>query len=173
MFTLVRLSIIFLILGIQLLPGQPASATQSYNNAWGKVTFETPLPLSPPMDIGIDAVTLSSPTMEIILVAVTKEMQEAFGNNDGDILEYIKTTFFAVSGPPTATVDRTFLGKKYTGEKHAATIPQPKILEIHLLTLKSGDKLALVMSHGNSLSDDDAEKVAAMIAATLKEGPSS
>lgn len=173
MLSLVRVSIIFQILGFLLLPGHPVLATQSYNNTWGKVTFQTPITLSPPMDIGIDAVTLTSPTVEITLVAVAKEMQEAFGNSDGDILEYIKTTFIAVSGPPQTTVERIFLGKKYTGEKHTATIPQPKSLELHLLSLKSGDKLALIISHDNSISEDEAEKVAVMIAATLKEGTNS
>jgi hypothetical protein len=148
------------------------AAAEAFANAWGKVTFQTPMALSPPMDIGIDAVSLSSPAMEITLVSVAKEMQEAFANNDKDILDYLKTTFFAVSGPAATTVERIFLGKKYLGEKHVATISQPRSLEIHLLTLKSGEKLALVMSHDNSISEDEAEKVAAMIAATLKEGPS-
>jgi hypothetical protein len=158
-----------LLCALGLLPSSFAAA-QGFPNAWGKVTFQTPVALSPPMDIGIDAVTLSSPSMEITLVAVAKEMQEAFGNSDGDILEYIKTTLLSVSGPPQATVDRTFLAKNSTGEKYATTIPQPKSLELHLLTLKSGDKLALIISHDNSISEDEAEKVAAMIAATLKEG---
>lgn len=149
------------------------AAAEGFANAWRTITFQTPVALSPPMDIGIDAVTLSSPAMEVTLVAVAKEMQEAFGNSDGEILEYIKTTLLSVSGPPQATLARTFFAKKSTGEKYAATIPQPKSLEIHLLPLKSGDKLALIMSHDNSVSEDEAEKVAAMIAATFKEGPSS
>jgi len=173
------LTVVLPIICLASLALPPLAAGQDMVNAWGKVTFHTPLAFSPPVEIGLEAVSLLHPagsdlgtaTMEITLIAVPKEMQESFGNNDEDIVAYVKTTFLALTDPAQATIRRDFGGKPCTGEKHATTFPRPRNLEIYLLPLSDGDKLLVALSRYQGMREEDMEKVATMIAATLREAP--
>jgi len=158
---------------------QPATCTETFTNTWWKVAFETPVAFSPPKEIGLDAVSLLHPpdsglgkaSMEIVLIAVPKEMQEAFNSNDAEILNYIKQTFLALNSPAKAKVERTFLGTQSAGERHATTIPKNKSIEVYQLTLADGDKIALAFVRDAVMTEDAAEKVGALVASTFKEVP--
>lgn len=173
------LTVVLPIICLAGLAHPPLAAGQALVNAWGKVTFQTPLEFSPPVEIGLDAVSLLHPagsdlgtaTMEITLIAVPKEMQESFGNNDDDVLAYVKTTFLALTDPAEATMRRDFGGKASTGEKHATTFPRPRNLEIYLLPLSDGDKLVVALSRYQGVREEEMGKVASMISATLREAP--
>ncbi len=159
---------------------QPASSyAATHTNTWWKVSFDTPVSFSSPKEIGVDAVSLLHPPdsglgkagMEIVLIAVPKEMQEAFNDNDTEILNYVKTTFLAVNGPAKEKVTRSFLGTKSAGERHTTTIPQSKSIDVYLLTLADGDKVALAFVRGAAMTEDAAERIGALVASTLKEVP--
>ena len=171
-----------LILGVIFLMLTPAGSawsadTFSYN--WWKVSFETPMAFSGPSEIGLDAVALASPPdsepgrgrLEITLVAVPKVMQEAMGNNDGDILAYVKSTFLGTAKPAESTVERSFLGQTIKGEAQKLTIPRPGALEVFLITLSDGDKAAVGLSRSSETPPEEAEAVMEMMARTLKEIP--
>jgi hypothetical protein len=168
-----------LIISALIISIQSASCAETFANTWWKVAFDTPVVFSSPKEIGLDAVSLLHPKdsgpgkagMEIVLIAVPKEMQGAFNNNDTEILGYIKTTFLALNSPAKDKVERAFFRKKSAGERHATTIPQNKSIEVYLLTLADGDKVALAFIRDAAMTGDAAEKIWAMVSSTFKEVP--
>ena len=159
-----------------LLPGT-ASSSEKHVNSWWKIAFDTPMVFSHPRETGLEAASFLYPPdsglgkagMEITLVAVPKEMQEAFAGNDTEILEYVKTTFLALSGPAKAKTERKFLGKICRGESHIATIPRNTVAEVYLFSLTDGDKVAVGFVRDGAMSENTAEKIMATAAGTLKE----
>lgn len=159
-----------------LLPGA-ASSSEKHANTWWKIAFDTPMRFSPPRETGLEAASFLYPPdsglgkagMEISVVAVPKEMQEAFADNDTEIFEYVKTTFFALSGPAKAKTERTFLGKMCSGESHSATIPKNTVAEVYLFPLADGDKVAVGFVRDGTMPENTAEKIMATVAGSLKE----
>jgi len=155
----------------------PISAAETGDIQWGKVSFKTPVPFSPPQKAGLDAVVLLHPPesglgkgqMEITLVAVSKDMQESMGNKDTEILSYVKATFLASAKPATKSVERSFLGRKVVGEAQASSIPKKVELELYLIPLTDGDKVAVGFTRDIAMSKEKAESIVNMVAQSFKE----
>jgi hypothetical protein len=169
---------IFILFFITLFPATgSASSSEKYSSTWWKIAFDTPMRFSPPRETGLEAASFLYPPdsslgkagMEISVVAVPKEMQEAFANNDTEILEYVKTTFLALSGPAKAKTERKFLGKICSGESHSVTVPKNTVAEVYLLSLADGDKVAVGFVRDGAMPENTAEKIMATVAGSLKE----
>ena len=98
-------------------------------------------------------------------------MQESFGNNDAEIMNYVKTTFLATSQPAEKKVERTFLGAKVAGEAQSNTIPKKTELELYLVTLSDGDKIAVGFTRDAAMAPEAAEGIVDLAARTFKEVP--
>jgi hypothetical protein len=107
--------------------------------------------------------------MEITLVSVPKDMQESMGNKDADILSYVKATFLASTLPATKSVERSFLGRKVVGEAQSSSIPAPGELELYLIPLSDGDKVAVGFKRDNAMPKEKAESVINTVAQSFKE----
>ncbi|MFH0783062.1 MAG: hypothetical protein V2B20_14090 [Pseudomonadota bacterium] len=158
----------------------PGMAAEMFSSTWWKIAFNSPVPFSPPQEIGMDAVALLYPAqsnlgqaqLEISLIALPKEMQESFANNDAEIVNYVKGTFLASTTASEKTAVRTFLGKKVVGEIQATSIPKSSTLEVYLIPLADGDKIAVAFARDASMANDEAEKIIEMVASSFKEVPS-
>jgi hypothetical protein len=147
------------------------------DHTWWKISFQTPLAFSSPEKIGLDAAALNHPPesglgkaqMEITLVGVPKGMAESLGNKDAEILNYVKATFLGAATPATKKVERTFFGKKVAGEAQDTTIPKKGELEIYLIPLSDGDKVALGFVRDAQFPKDKADGVIKAVAQSLKE----
>jgi hypothetical protein len=157
----------------------PVLGADTFPCTWWKVAFEAPVAFSPPQEIGMDAVALLHPPdsalgkaqMEIALVGVPKEMQESFGNNDTELMNYLKTTFMATGEPAEKKVERTFLGAKVVGDAQSNTIPKETWLELYLVTLSDGDKIAVGFTRDAAMPQEAAESIVDLAARTFKEVP--
>jgi hypothetical protein len=146
--------------------GDPTFAVEVHG-----LKFASPVAYSAPASAGTDALLLVHPAdakpggekMSLTAIAFPKDC----GMSDAEILEYAATTFLATStsGKP---VERTFLGKKATGQSLEKTIPAPARAEVYVVTKENGDKVFLGFVFSPSFAKE-AEKAIADAAATLKE----
>jgi hypothetical protein len=167
---------LLLILSLSLFTVQFSGAAAN-EHTWWKIGFQTPVAFSSPEKIGLNAAALNHPPesglgkaqMEITLVGVPKGMAEGLGNKDDEILKYVKTTFLGTAIPAAKKVERTFLGKKVAGEAQSTTIPKKGELEIYLIPLSDGDKVAVGFVRDAQFPQDKAEGVINTVAQSLKE----
>jgi hypothetical protein len=144
---------------------------------WWKISFQAPVALSGPEKIGLDAVALMYPAesklgqgqLEITLVAVPNDMQEGMGNNNAEIVNYVKATFLGSATPGTKKVERSFLGKKIAGEGQTTSIPKKMELELFLIPLADGDKVAVGFKRDAAWPQEKAEDILKIVAQTFKE----
>jgi len=159
--------------------GSTAWGAEVFKHSWGKVAFETPVDFSKPEEIGMGAVALTSPSdspqgkgnLVITLVYVPKDMQESMGNNPAAVMTYVKSTYLGTAKPAQRAKDITFLGQVVKGEVQAMTIPKPGELEVYLVRLSGGDKVAVALARGQDIPAAEAAKVMGMVAKTFKESP--
>lgn len=146
-------------------------------NRWGKISFKTPIAFSKPEKIGLDAVALIAPPgaglgkgkIELTLATFSKEMKTGSGFKDDELGGYFRTTFLGAAPKGDKTVQRTFMGRSYTGDIQQSTIPKKIIIESYVINLKGGNSLGIAVSGDAGLPSGEIEKVIAMIAGTLRE----
>jgi len=147
-----------------------------FHTRWRSVSFETPTALSPPREIGLDAVTVTDPpdathgkaAAEIILVAIPDGMRQDLGNSDSEILSYVKSTFLGTSGQADKAVKRAFLGRMLVGELLTPKIPEPREVEVYLVPL-AGESVAVAFCRGVSITRQQFDALIEMAARTLRE----
>ncbi len=152
---------------------------QTYSYSWWKVSFDTPISFSGPIEIGIGAVTLVHPSdsepgqagIEITLVSVPKDLQQSFENDESEILTFVKSTFLGTFKPADENFERTFLGKKIVGSLQDITIPHRGQLEMYLVPLSDGDMIAVALMHSAETPKQTAREVIEMVAASMQEIP--
>jgi len=153
------------------------SGAETSERKWEKVSFKTPVAFSSPQKIGLDAVALVHPPesglgkgqLEITLVAIPKDMQESMGNKDAEIMSYVKATFLASTLPAAKSVERSFLGRKVVGEAQSSSIPKPGEMELYLIPLSDGDKVAVGFKRDSSMPKEKAESIMNTVAQSFKE----
>jgi hypothetical protein len=153
------------------------SGAETSEHKWEKISFKTPVAFSSPQKVGLDAAVLIHPPesglgkgqMEITLVAVPKDMQESLGNKDAEILSYVKATFLASTMPAAKAVERSFLGRKVVGEAQSSSIPKPGELELYLIPLADGDKVAVGFKRDRAMPKEKAESIMNTVAQSFKE----
>jgi hypothetical protein len=153
------------------------SGADKGDHKWGKIGFQTPLAFSDPEKLGLDAVVMVHPPesgpgkgqMEIILVAVPKDLKESLGNKDEETMKYVKGTFLASTLPATRSPERSFLGKKVVGEGQAVSIPKKGELEFYLVPLADGDQVAVAFKWDAAFPKDKADSVITKVAQSFKE----
>jgi hypothetical protein len=153
------------------------SGAENADHKWWKIGFQVPVAFSTPQKVGMDAAAMVHPPesglgkgqMEITLVEVPKDMQASFGNQDAEILTYVKATFLGATAPAARSVERTFLGKKVVGAAQSTSIPKPGELEIYLIPLSGGDKVAVAFSRDAAFAKDRADRIIAAVAQSFKE----
>jgi hypothetical protein len=167
---------VMIVLLLALVTVQISGAEPGVQN-WWKVSFKAPVAFSSPQKFGLDAVALVHPPesglgkgqMEITLVAVPKDMQESFGNKDAEILSYVKATFLGSTLPAAKSVERSFLGRKVAGEAQTVSIPKQSELELYLIPLSDGDKVAVGFTRDVAMPKDKAESIINTVAQSFKE----
>lgn len=155
----------------------PAWSADTFSHKWWRVSFDTPIPFSEPIRLGMGAVALVSPpdsglgqgNLEITLAAVPKDLQESMGNNEKEILAFIKGTFLGTNNPAEGSAERSFMGQTNKGDVQKTSLPKPGELEIYLIALSDGDKVAVGLTRDLNTPDKEAKKVMDMIAKTFKE----
>jgi hypothetical protein len=166
----------WVVVGLLSVCGTVAGGDAEEQSALG-VRFATPVPFSAPESIGMGAVALSHPpdagpgevACEIVLCHMPAAMREAMGGEDGSLLEYAKSTFLGTSRPAEGSVERVILGAPSTGQTLSSKIPRPGRLEVHLVPLADGARLAVAVRTFGDASADLGETVMATLAGSLAE----
>ena len=167
--------LVMVMLMMTLVPS--AWGEDTVSRTWWRVGFETTTAFSEPVELGPDAASLVNPPesqpgqarLEITLVAVPKDLVESLGNNDSEVFAFVKSTFFGTANPADSTVERSFMGKTARGELQKTTIPKPGELEIYLVPLSNGDKVAVGLTRAQDTPVEEAKQVMDLLSQTLKE----
>lgn len=118
------------------------------NHALG-VTFDAPLPLSAPVEVGVRAYSFLSPPeadlassrLEVMVHTLPAEVAAQMRAEGVDPYANAKTVYLGISLPAPGTVKRTLLGRESVGEFY------PKIrndaVECHWAKLPDGSELLL------------------------------
>lgn len=146
----------------------PAAKKEAFVQSWKSLSLSTPVRFSAPTKVGLDAVALLHPaaakladaTFSITLVELSAAMQKEMGLDEAGLLDYVKTTFLGTSLPATGHKERTILGRTSKGALLAQTIPRPSRIELHLVPLAGGARLALAFRHDEAMP---AAEVAAIV----------
>jgi hypothetical protein len=154
-----------------------AVAAGTFHTSWRTVSFDTPIEMSPPVEIGLDAVTVTDPPdaphgkalMEITLVAIPKDLREGLGNSDSEVLKYVTSTFLGTSKPAAKAVERSFLGRPAVGELLFSKIPAPREIELYLVHLSDGESVAVAFCRGLDVSRERFVVLVEMAARTFRE----
>lgn len=158
------------------LAAQGVSA-QTMEQTWGKISFQTALPFSPPLEIGLDAVALIHPPesgmgeeqMEITLARVSQVVQENMNNNDEEVIAYIKTTFFGLTDPASTSVVRIFQGQQITGQSQSIDFPNDAELEYFLVPLADGSKIFVAFKWALNFSREQVEEIISAVSLSFRE----
>lgn len=157
----------------------PSQAAERFSHQWWRVGFETPLPFSEPIRLGLGAVSLVNPPekglgqglLEITLVAVPKDLQDSMGGDRGEILTFVKATFLGTDKPAESDITRSFMGQTVTGGIQKTTLPKAGELEIHLVALSDGDQVAVGLTRDAQVPVEEARRTMEMLAQTFRELP--
>ena len=125
----------------------------------------------------MDAVALSHPAgaspdevlCELVLCRVSPAMREAMGADDGAVLEYVKSTFLGTARAGEGSAERELLGVPSVGQTLATRIPRPGRLEVHLVALADGARLAVAVRSYEDAPPDLGDGVMATLASSLAE----
>ncbi len=156
-----------------------ARGADTFSHKWWRVGFDTPITFSEPIKLGLDAAALVNPPesgpgqgrLEITLAAVPKDLQESMGNNEKEILAFVKGTFLGTTNSPESNAERSFLGRTCKGDVQKTNLPKPGELEIYLVPLANGDKVAVGLTRDLNTPAEDSRRVLDMVARTFKEIP--
>lgn len=141
------------------------------------LTFQIPLKLSPPVKAGLDATSFFFPDkaefgkekFEMMLVFLDMNMIESSGMDDGELLQYVKSTYLGTTKKADRNVERKALGKMVQGEWQKTSIPRKATLEIYLVPLKDGSRLAAAFRSYEGMNDKESEKMIKAFFDTLTE----
>jgi hypothetical protein len=81
----------------------------------------------------------------------------------------VKATFLGATTPATKSVERSFLGRKVVGEAQSTSIPKKGELELYLIPLSDGDKLAIAFTRDAAFAKEKADSIISAVAQSLKE----
>lgn len=159
-----------------IIPGA-SPAAQSNRYELFTLHFETPVTFSTPEKCGLDAFSLFYPAgtkpggreMEITLVLFRRGSLEAHKTTEGDLVNYVKSTFLGAPAVSGESVYRTWLGEKTMGERFETSIPKPSITEIFPLTLKDKSVVVVSFKFGKEMKEKLAESIISRVAETLRE----
>jgi hypothetical protein len=140
------------------------------------VSFQIPQGFSKPEKSGVDSYSLTLPAtakpggeqMTIVLVAITKEMQESSKMTDQETVNYVKAVFLGAGETKGKTKKRSFLGKPVEGEVMETSIPTPSVTELYMLKLSGKGKLAVAFKYDKKMGASKAEEVMTLVSRTLK-----
>ena len=166
------LGIVGILLGVCAGPGW--AENKSYT--WKNVGFQSPVEFSGPEKLGMGAVFFTHPPnaapkqakFEITLVLIKAQQIQAMGMDEAGLLAYVKSTYLGTAKPAEGHKERTINGSPVKGEVLSKKIPKSSSLELYLIPLPDGGKLALGFTACASLAKDEAEKIAGAVAESIK-----
>lgn len=169
--------LVYLSLSMLLISAGFLAAENRYPVAVAGVTLETPVPFSQSSSIGLDAYSAFYPAgakpgakeFEITFVFFSVQMQGDTGFSGREMLDYARSIFLGMGRPANESKTRVLAGKETKGDIDSTSIPHPAQLEIYLLSLTDGRKLALAFKASAAMDKSQAEKIIAAAAQTFAE----
>ncbi|MCU0528553.1 MAG: hypothetical protein MUD04_03465 [Cyanobium sp. Prado107] len=143
--------------------------------------FRSPLPLSAPRTVGLDALLVAHPPeatggeerFSLTAVRFPPEVTDTkAGMTPAELREYVTVTFLAGQRQDGTPVQRQILGRPVQGETFTTPVPAPSLGEVFVLRRSDGDSVVL----GFKLRQDWAEQGRQLITAittSLREGEAS
>jgi hypothetical protein len=143
--------------------------------------FRSPLPLSAPQAVGVNALEVAHPPdrkpgEELFSLTALRFPPEATDTKAGmtpaELREYVKVVFLAGGSSDGQPVRRRLLGRWVEGEAFTTAIPAPSVGEVFVLRRRDGNSVVL----GFKMREEWREQGGALIdaiTATLREGESS
>lgn len=153
-----------------------ASSAEIYDYSVNGLAFKLHLKFSAPIKSGMDAYTFSYPDapgtggekFEITLVFMDKDMIDSLNMTENEQYMYVKSVYFGTSDDADKKIERTFMGTKITGEYLECSIPRESTLELFIIPLKNGGKLAAGFKKYD-LDKEASEKIIDEFANSLSE----
>lgn len=158
-------------------PAATVKTDKSYTYEALNFTFQSPVELQI-KDVGAEpgtAVSAGIPgdngklKFNAVFTVIDDATRQAL--NKEQALQNAKTTYLGVSKPATERFARTFFGRRTPGDKQTTTIPTASTVESYLVETPSDQWLFVGIKYQNAMSSEEAEKIIASIAETLKENP--
>jgi hypothetical protein len=137
-------------------------------------TFSTSQPLAGPIEAGLDAIGFSlsgsnSELMYMVFALFPPEMQENFGSDNAQLIDYFKSTFMATSKPSSSTKKRKIGQIESMGEIVKSSIPVPSEIEIHLIDHSNENKICIGFKSFSELNSDTQNQIVVEILENLQE----
>ncbi|BAC08782.1 hypothetical protein [Thermosynechococcus vestitus] len=144
------------------------------------LSFETPLPFSPPTAFGENGVTVVYPAnavpgeheLMVSLIGLPKIDDVLGGLSDQELRNWLR--FTQLGGSPTtpsAPVERRILGRRLRGEVRYLPVPRPIHQEVYFIQLQGGRRLALLLEAEDQVPLPVMEEVFNHVTASLQELP--
>ncbi|AHB88125.1 hypothetical protein NK55_03970 [Thermosynechococcus sp. NK55a] len=144
------------------------------------LSFETPLPFSPPTPFGENGVAVVYPAnavpgeheLMVSLIALPKIDEVLGGLSDQELRNWLR--FTQLGGSPTTTstpVERRILGRRLRGEVRYLPVPRPIHQELYFMQLQGGQRLALLLEAEDQVPLPVMEEVFNHVTASLQELP--
>jgi hypothetical protein len=139
------------------------------------VSFETPVAFSQPAHVGLEAAELDFPStakmgadsLHITLVRLEPQQPP---RTDEQRLDAARGAFFGTVGPVKAYKDRMFLGQVVHGDVDSPDGSTKQ--ELYLVPLDGARRLVVGFVWTGALPDDEAERIIATVARTMRADPS-
>ena len=168
------LFLLAMLLCLPLLAGCQRAAPE-HPQQWGPVAFDTPVPFSPPADIGLDAVSFRFPAesdpmesrMELTLVLASKGYVESMGGSK-ELLANMVGVFLGLTKYDAAE-PRHVLGASIDGWKAKNTLPRVLYWEFHLVPIKDGSRVLVALARSDQATPEEAAQVLDMVSRTFRE----
>ncbi|WP_299041270.1 hypothetical protein [uncultured Thermosynechococcus sp.] len=144
------------------------------------LSFETPLPFSPPTSFGENGVAVVYPAnalpgehkLMVALMSLPKTSEVLGGLSDQELRSWLRFTQMGGSlSAASGRIERQILGRRVGGEVFYDPTPRPMHQELYLIHLQGGRRLALLFEAEDQVPLPVLEQVFNHVAASLQELP--
>ncbi len=143
--------------------------------------FRSPLPLSPPHAVGLDALLVGHPAdaepgqerFSLTTVRFPLEVTDTkAGMTPAELREYVRRTFLAAASVVAPPPRRLLLGRWLEGEAFTSSIPAPSVGEVFVLRRGDGESVVFGFKVRRDWAEQGRSLITA-ITASLREGEGS
>jgi len=169
--------LIFTLITIFLIFSSLTFSETSYKYSIYNIKFESDLEFSTPLKTGVSALsliypkksTLSKAKFIVTMILYSKEMLVRMQMDDSKLLNYTKSVYLGIALPAKKYITREIFKKAVKGEFLSKKIPVQCNVEVFLISLNNGLKLALAFEYFPEISQVEAERIIAKIVNTMQQ----